>query len=60
MLNPEENFGGGVVQCGSSLEKVDLRTADIAAENAAKLAELFPDIVTEVLDEDGKIGRAHV
>ena len=55
MLNPEENFGGGVVQCGSSLEKVDLRTADIAAENAAKLAELFPDIVTEVLDEDGNV-----
>ena len=35
------------------MEKVELRTADIAAENAAKLAELFPDIVTEVLDEDG-------
>lgn len=37
------------------MEKVDLRTADIAAENAAKLAELFPDIVTEVLDEDGNV-----
>lgn len=37
------------------MEKVELRTADIAAENAAKLAELFPDIVTEVLDEDGKV-----
>lgn len=35
--------------------KVELRTADIAAENAAKLAELFPDIVTEVLDEDGSV-----
>lgn len=35
--------------------KVDLATADIAAENAAKLAELFPDIVTEVLDEDGNV-----
>lgn len=35
------------------MEKVDLQTADIAAKNAAKLAELFPDIVTEVLDDDG-------
>lgn len=50
------------------MEKVELRTADIAAENAAKLAELFPDIVTEVLDEDGNVRhsidvealRAHV
>lgn len=37
------------------MEKVDLRSADIAAENATKLAELFPDIVTEVLDEDGSV-----
>ncbi len=37
------------------MEKVELQTADIAAENAAKLAELFPDIVTEVLDEDGTV-----
>lgn len=37
------------------MEKVELRTADIAVENAAKLAELFPDIVTEVLDEDGSV-----
>lgn len=37
------------------MEKVELQTADIAAENAAKLAELFPDILTEVLDEDGNV-----
>lgn len=37
------------------MEKVELRTADIAAENAAKLAELFPDIVTEVMDEGGSV-----
>ncbi|MDO4590175.1 MAG: site-specific DNA-methyltransferase [Slackia sp.] len=37
------------------MEKVNLATADIAAENAAKIAELFPDIVTEVLDEDGNV-----
>ena len=37
------------------MEKVALQTADIAVENAAKLAELFPDIVTEVLDEDGNV-----
>ena len=37
------------------MEKIDLATGDIAAENAAKLAELFPDIVTEVRDEDGVV-----
>lgn len=37
------------------MEKVALQTADIAAENAVKLGELFPDIVTEVLDEDGNV-----
>ena len=29
------------------MEKVDLSTANIATENAAKLAELFPDVLTE-------------
>ena len=50
------------------MEKVDLSTTDIAAENAAKLAELFPDVLTEVMDEDGNVRygidaealRAHV
>ena len=50
------------------MEKVDLSTANIAAENAAKLAELFPDVLTEVMDEDGNVRygidaealRAHV
>ena len=37
------------------MEKVALQTADIASENAAKLAELFPDIVTEVLDGGGNV-----
>lgn len=37
------------------MDKVCLSTTDIAAENAAKLGELFPDIVTEVLDEDGNV-----
>ncbi|MDO4443207.1 MAG: site-specific DNA-methyltransferase [Slackia sp.] len=37
------------------MEKVELTTADIAMENAAKLAELFPDIVTETLDENGNL-----
>lgn len=50
------------------MEKVDLSTANIATENAAKLAELFPDVLTEVMDEDGNVHygidaealRAHV
>lgn len=50
------------------MEKVALQTTDIAAENAAKLAELFPDVLTEVMDEDGNVRygidaealRAHV
>lgn len=50
------------------MEKVVLQTTDIAAENAAKLAELFPDVLTEVMDEDGNVRygidaealRAHV
>lgn len=37
------------------MEKVDLSTANIATENAAKLAELFPDVLTEVMDEDGNV-----
>lgn len=37
------------------MEKVDLHAADIAEENAAKLAELFPDVVTEVMGPDGEL-----
>lgn len=37
------------------MEKVDLHTADIAEENAAKLAELFPDVVTEVMGPNGEL-----
>ncbi len=50
------------------MEKVALQTVDIAAENAAKLAGLFPDVLTEVMDEEGNVHygidaealRAHV
>ena len=55
MPTPKRISGGGSLNAALPLKKVDLRTADIAAENAAKLAELFPDIVTEVLDEDGNV-----
>ncbi len=37
------------------MEKVDLHTADIAEENAAKLAELFPDAVIEVMGPNGEL-----
>ena len=50
------------------MDKVDLQTTNIAAENAAKLAELFPGVLTEVMDEEGNVHygidaealRAHV
>ena len=39
-------------------ENLKMRTPDIAAENFAKLAELFPNAVTETIDADGKVVRA--
>ena len=50
------------------MDKVALQTTNVAAENAAKLAELFPDVLTEVMDEEGNVHygidaealRAHV
>lgn len=35
------------------MEKIELGTPDGAAENIDRLAELFPQVVTEVADSSG-------
>lgn len=40
------------------MDKLDMHTSDIADENYKKLAELFPNAVTESIDEDGNVVRA--
>lgn len=39
-------------------EKLNMQTKDMANENFAKLVALFPNAVTETIDENGKIVRA--
>lgn len=39
-------------------KKLDMMTENIADENYKKLVELFPNIVTETIDEDGNVVRA--
>mgnify|MGYP001017847906 FL=1 len=38
--------------------KLKMKTANLADENFAKLAALFPNAVTETIDENGKVVRA--
>ena len=40
------------------MEKLKLHSPDLTQENIAKLAELFPNCVTETQAEDGKLKRA--
>lgn len=40
------------------MDKLDLQTKDLTAEKFQKLAELFPEAVTETKDEDGNVVRA--
>ncbi|MCD7771663.1 MAG: site-specific DNA-methyltransferase [Oscillospiraceae bacterium] len=40
------------------MDKLKLHTPNIADENYRKLAELFPNAVTETVDENGKVVRA--
>ena len=40
------------------MEKLQMRTKDIASENFQKLAALFPNAVTETVDENGEVVRA--
>jgi adenine-specific DNA-methyltransferase len=38
-------------------EKLKMHTPDLTAQNIQKLAELFPDCVTEICDETGKVSQ---
>lgn len=40
------------------MEKLKMHTPDRAEDNYKKLAELFPDAVTETLDDEGNVVRA--
>ena len=40
------------------MDKLKMHTPDRAEENFRKLAALFPDAVTESLDENGQVVRA--
>ena len=40
------------------MDKLKMHTANIANENYKKLAELFPNAVTETIDENGEVVRA--
>lgn len=40
-----------------TIEKLDLTTPDFTDEAAARIAELFPNVVTEGRDEDGRLRR---
>lgn len=40
------------------MDKLKMHTPDLAEENFKKLAALFPNAVTEMIDEDGKVVRA--
>lgn len=40
------------------MEKLNMHTPDMAEENYKKLAALFPDAVTETIDDEGKVVRA--
>lgn len=40
------------------MDKLKLHTPDLTAENIEKIAALFPDCITEVHGDDGKITRA--
>lgn len=40
------------------MEKINPETPDLTQENIDKIAELFPDVVTETLGEDGNVVRA--
>ena len=40
------------------MDKLKMQTANKANENFKKLAELFPNAVTEATNENGEVGRA--
>ena len=41
------------------MEKLNLHSPDFTQENIAKLAELFPNCVTETRESDGTLNKGH-
>lgn len=39
------------------MEKLDLTTTDLTEKNIDKIAELFPSVITEMRDENGKLKK---
>lgn len=37
------------------MDKMDMQTPNMADENLKKLMDLFPNIVTETIDEEGNV-----
>lgn len=50
MSNPDSSSKG---RKGLNMEKIELGTPDGAAENIDRLAELFPQVITEVENPAG-------
>jgi adenine-specific DNA-methyltransferase len=42
----------------NQIEKLDMKTPNFTDINSEKLAQIFPNIVTETKDENGKIKKA--
>lgn len=40
------------------MDRVDVSTPDLAQVNAGRLSELFPDVVSESADDDGRVVRS--
>ncbi|NLT45204.1 MAG: site-specific DNA-methyltransferase, partial [Thermotogaceae bacterium] len=39
------------------MDKMKQETADLTQENIARIGELFPNVITEMKDEDGKLKK---
>ena len=40
------------------IEKLDMKTPNFTDENIAKIAEIFPNVLTEIRDKEGNIKKA--
>jgi adenine-specific DNA-methyltransferase len=40
------------------MDKLDLHSPDVSAQNIARLVELFPNVLTELRDDEGRPVRA--
>ncbi len=58
MKNELNLFGYYIEDTSHNMENLNMQSRNMADENFRKLAELFPNVVTETIDENGKIVRA--